>query len=77
MNKKFKIVSSIALAGMLISGSLGMNRVHAAEAIQNDYETNPVAVYRKLVEGRTVVPFVLANRHDVLTVRDVVGSDYV
>ena len=75
MNKKFKIVSSIALAGMLISGSLGMNRVHAAEAIQNDYETNPVAVYRKLVEGRTVVPFVLANSDDKVTVKDLVESD--
>lgn len=75
MNKKFKIVSSIALAGMLITGSLGMNSVRAAETAQDNYETNPVAVYRKLVEGKTVVPFVLANRHDVLTVRDVVGSD--
>ena len=73
MNKKFKIVSSIALAGMLITGSLGMNRVHAAET--PDYETNPVAVYRKLVEGKTVVPFVLTNREDRLTVKDIVESD--
>ncbi len=73
MNKKFKIVSSIALAGMLLTGSLGMNKVNAADT--TDYKTNPVAVYRKLVEGRTVVPFVLANADDEVTVKDLVESD--
>ena len=73
MNKKFKIVSSIALAGMLLTSSLGMNKVQAAEP--TDVTTNPVAVYRKLVEGRTVVPFVLANANDNVTVKDLVESD--
>lgn len=72
MNKKFKIVSSIALAGMLLTGGLGMSKVNAAET---EYTTNPVAVYRKLVEGKTVVPFILANKDDVLTVKDIVESD--
>ncbi len=77
MNKKFKIVSSIALAGMLLTGSLGMNRVNAAEqtSVEDNYTTNPVGIYRKLVEGKTVVPFILANIDDVLTVRDIVNSE--
>ena len=73
MNKKLKIVSSIALAGMLVTRSLGMSRALAAET--PDYETNPVAIYRKLVEGKTVVPFVLANKDDVVTVKEVVEND--
>ncbi len=73
MNKKLKIVSSIALAGMLVTSSLGMSRALAAET--PDYETNPVAIYRKLVEGKTVVPFVLANKDDVVTVKEVVEND--
>ncbi len=78
MNKKFKIVSTVALAGMLLTSSLGINRVNAADLnaeVEDNFTTNPVAVYRKLVEGKTVVPFVLANRDDILTVKDVVESD--
>ena len=76
MNKKFKIVSSVGLAGMLLTSSLGMNRVNAAEAeVKDDFTTNPVAIYKKLVEGKTVVPFVLANKTDILTVKDVVESE--
>ena len=76
MNKKFKIVSSIALAGMLLTSSLGMNKVNAADVeVKDEFTTNPVAVYKKLVEGKTVVPFVLANKNDVLTVKDVVESE--
>lgn len=78
MNKKFKIVSTVALAGMLLTSSLGINRVNAADLnaeVEDNFTTNPVAVYRKLVEGKTVVPFVLANRNDILTVKDVVESD--
>ncbi len=74
MNKKLKIVSSIALAGMLVTSSFGLNKALAAET-SDAYETNPVAIYRKLVEGKTVVPFVLANKDDVVTVKEVVESD--
>lgn len=74
MNKKFKIVSSIALAGMLLTGGLGMNKVNAAEPVDS-YDTTMVGVYRKLVAGKTVVPFVLANVNDVLTVNEIVNSD--
>ena len=76
MNKKFKIVSTVALAGMLLTSSLGMNKVHAVEEeVKDNFTTNPVAVYRKLIEGKTVVPFVLANKDDILTVKDVVESE--
>ena len=74
MNKRLKIVSSLALAGMLVTSSLGINKVLATTA-EDNYTTNPVAVYRNLVEGKTVVPFVLVNKDDVLTVKDVVESD--
>ena len=70
MNKRLKIVSSLALAGMLVTSSLGINKVLATTA-EDNYTTNPVAVYRNLVEGKTVVPFVLVNKDDVLTVKDV------
>ena len=73
MNKKLKIVSSLALAGVLVTSSLGMNkRVFAAT---NAEVTNPIAVFRNLVEGKTVVPFVLASKDDVVTVKDVVEND--
>ena len=76
MNKKIKIVSSLALAGMLVTGSLGLNKSFATDmtAVDN-YTSNPIAVYRNLVEGKTVVPFVLANKSDVVTVKEVVESD--
>ena len=76
MNKKIKIVSSLALAGMLVTGSLGLNKSFATDmtAVDN-YTSNPVAIYRNLVEGKTVVPFLLANRNDVLTVKDIVEND--
>ena len=73
MNKKLKIVSSIALAGMLVTSSFGINKTLANTT--PDYETNPVAIYRKLVQGKTVVPFVLANKLDEVTVKDLVESD--
>lgn len=74
MNKKLKIVSSLALTGMLVTSSLGINKVLASTA-EDSYTTNPVAIYRNLVEGKTVVPFVLVNRDDVLTVKEIVESD--
>lgn len=73
MNKKLKIVSSIALAGMLVTSSLGVGKVFANST--SDYITNPVGIYNKLVEGKSVVPFVLADKDDKLTVKDVTESD--
>lgn len=73
MNKKLKIVSSIALAGMLVTGGFGVGKVFADSTSNN--LTNPVGIYNKLIEGKSVVPFVLANSEDTLTVEDVIKSD--
>ncbi len=73
MNKKLKIVSSIALAGMLVTSSFGVGKVFADST--SDYITNPVGIYNKLVQGKSVVPYVLANKDDKLTVKDVTDSD--
>lgn len=77
MNKKFKIVSSIALAGMLLTGGLGMNKVNAAESEKPPIidTTKVLGMYKKLVEGKTVVPVVLANKNDRATVKELVDSD--
>ena len=73
MNKKLKIVSSLALAGMLVTGGFGVGKVFADST--SDSLTNPVGIYNKLVQGRTVVPYVLANKDDRLTVKDITESD--
>ena len=41
----------------------------------DDYRTNPIGIYNKLIEGKSVVPFVLANSEDRLTIEDVIESD--
>lgn len=71
MKKNFKIVSSLALAGLLATNAVGA--VTAATA-NDQITTEPVGVYKKLVEGKTIVPFVLTNRDDVLTIKDIKES---
>lgn len=71
MKKNFKIVSSLALAGLLATNAMGV--VSAATA-NDQITTEPVGVYKKLVEGKTIVPFVLTNRDDVLTIKDIKES---
>ena len=74
MNKKFKVVSSLALAGMMALNSFSLNKTFAADA--NDIiKTNPVGVYRELVEGKTVAPFVLLGTNDVVSVKEITGSE--
>ena len=73
MNKKLKIVSSLALAGMLVTSSFGVGKVFADST--SDYLTKPVGIYNKLLEGKSVVPFVLADKDDQLTVKDVTEND--
>ena len=73
MNKKLKIVSSLALAGMLVTSSFGAGKVFADST--SDYITNPVGIYNKLVQGKTVIPYVLDNKWDSLTVNDIMESD--
>ena len=66
MDKK-KILSSLALAGILTASVLGVN-VNASTA--NEY-LKPVGVYKKLIEGKTVVPYVLKDKNTPVTVKDV------
>ena len=53
MNKKLKIVSSLALAGMLVTGGFGVGKVFADST--SDSLTNPVGIYNKLVQGSLCV----------------------
>ena len=66
MDKK-KILSSLALAGILTANVLGAN-VNASTA--NEY-LKPVGVYKKLIEGKTVVSYVLNDKNTPVTVKDV------
>ena len=63
MDKK-KILSSLAAAGILTASVLGAN-VNAATNLKS------VGVYKQLVEGKTVVPYILEDGNTPLTVRDV------
>ena len=62
MDKK-KILSSLAAAGILTASVLGAN-VNAATNLKS------VGVYKQLVEGKTVVPYILEDGNTPLTVRD-------
>lgn len=68
MNKKIKIVSTVALTGLLTLNVL--NPKTLAKKIDDTIETKPVGVYSKLVEGKTVVPFVLQTNNDKLTLKE-------
>lgn len=68
MDKK-KIISSLALAGILSASVLGAN----VKAAAGDY-LKPVGVYKQLIEGRTVVPYVLESADSTVTVKDVKGE---
>ena len=66
MDKK-KIISSLALAGILTASVLGAN-VNASTA---DEYVKPVGVYKQLIAGKTVVPYVFENSDLKVTVKDV------
>lgn len=66
MDKK-KILSSLALAGVLTAGVLGAN----VNASTIDEYLKPVGVYKKLIEGKTVVPYVLKDKNTPVTVNDI------
>lgn len=71
MKKNFKIVSSLALAGLLATNAVG---AVTAATTNDQITTEPVGVYKKLVEGKTIVPFVLTNRNDKVTIKDIKES---
>lgn len=61
------MLSSLALAGILTANVLGAN-VNATT--EGEY-LKPVGVYKRLVEGKTVVPYVLKDKNTPVTVKDV------
>jgi len=73
VNKKFKIVSSVALAGLLSINLLSPKAL--ATTIDDKIETNPVGKYRNLVEGKAVVPYILVSTEDRVTVKEIVNSN--
>ncbi len=63
--KNFKFLSALALTGMLTTSIVGTSLA------ATDVESKTLDVYKKLVDGSTVVPFVLANKDDIITPNDI------
>lgn len=61
MNKNLKVISSLAMAGIL--AATGISTVSAAT-------TKSLGVYRKVVEGKAIVPYVLEKASDKVDVKD-------
>lgn len=61
MNKNLKVISSLAMAGIL--AATGISTVSAAT-------TKSLGVYRKVVEGKAIVPYVLSSANDRVAVQD-------
>ena len=73
MNKKFKVVSSLALAGLL---SINVFSPKAfATTVDDLIKTESVGKYKNLVEGKAVVPYVLVGTEDSVTVKEIVNSN--
>lgn len=70
MKKNFKFLSSLALAGILSTSVMGIT----ASAATTDVKTEPVGIYSQLIENKKIVPFVLANKDDVVTIKDIKNS---
>lgn len=68
MNKKIKIVSTVALAGLLTLNVF--NPKTLAAEINDAIETKPVGVFSKLVDDKTVAPFILQTNKDTLTLKE-------
>lgn len=62
MNKNFKILSSLAAAGIITVTGL-TSTVSAATP-------NSLGVYRKVISGETIAPYVIATANDKVTVQD-------
>lgn len=73
MNKKLKVVSSLALAGLMALNVC--NPKTLATEIQDEIKTSPVGIYKQLVENKTIVPFVLANAEDCVTFKEIATSE--
>ena len=62
-----KILSALAAAGILTASVFGAN----VKASTTDEYIKSVGVYQKLIEGKTVVPYVLNDAKTPVKVKDV------
>lgn len=72
MKKNFKVLSSLALAGMLTTSVMGTSL-----AATKDVTSNIPGIYDKLITNadvKNVLPIILANSNDVATIRDIKES---
>lgn len=67
MNKSLKVVSSVALAGMLAINVL--NPMALAKSVDDRYDTRLAGTYKGMAQ------FVLANKNDYVTYREIANSD--
>lgn len=67
MNKSLKVVSSVALAGMLAINVL--NPITLAKSVDDRYDTRLAGTYKGMAQ------FVLANKNDYVTYREIANSD--
>lgn len=72
MKKNFKVLSSLALAGMLTTSVMGTSL-----AATKDVTSNVSGIYDKLITNadvKNVLPIILANSNDIATIRDIKES---
>lgn len=71
MKKNFRVLSSLALAGMLTTGFMG-----ASLAVNTKDVTSTVpGIYNELISNtRNVLPVILANKDDIVTIKDIKES---
>lgn len=74
MKKNFRFLKSLALTGMLVTTMLGT--VVYADTENKDVKTELIGIYNKLVtDTERVIPFILANREDFVSKKDIQESD--
>ncbi len=70
MRKDYKFLKSLALTGILATSILGT--VAYADTENKDVKTEPIGIFNKLVtDTKNVVPFVLTNRQDYISKKDI------
>lgn len=73
MKKDFRFLKSLALTGMLATSILGT--VVYADTENKDVKTEPIGIFNKLVtDTKNVVPFILTNREDYISKKDIEES---
>lgn len=74
MKRDLKFLKSLALTGMLTTTILGT--VAYADTENKDVKTEPIGIFNELVtDTKNVVPFVLTNREDYISKKDIEESN--